>query len=267
MLGKCQFLWGRLAVRYCGNYFNYFEESIKPARNAKGNRIGVLPQHLLAQVSGLVGAGAWHFWRRCGKRGGDLRQRSAREAISRRRSPAENHTCAMDRHHLRPEPPSPAPGITVTCAGNNHHFRHCCRNWSEQPTGNELVGVVLSLGAGIGSCWCRCLAFVGAGAWHFWRRCGKRGVTCANGAHERPFRGAGPLPKTTPAPEIIVTCAANSHHLRQDYPPPALSATCIEGSGLSGCFRKATPGSRRGILRRSRGWRGGRCGCRRSSGR
>ena len=172
MFGKCQFLWGRLSVRYWGNYF---EESIKPARNAKGNRIGVLPQHVLAQVSGLVGAGAWHFG----------------------------------------------------------------------------------------------------------RRCGKGGVTCANRTRWRPFRGAGPLPKITPAPEIIVTCAANSHHLRQDYPPPASSATCIEESGLppelvdaakwertgrsrrkcprgkcprrKWMFPKATPGSRRGILRRSRG--------------
>ena len=214
MLGKCQFLWGRLAVRYCGNYFNYFEESIKPARNAKGNRIGVLPQHLLAQVSGLVGAGAWHFWRRCGKRGGDLRQRSAREAISRRRSPAENHTCAMDRHHLRPEPPSPAPGITVTCAGNNHHFRHCCRNWSEQPTGNELVGVVLSLGAGIGSCWCRCLAFLA----QVWKKGGDLRQQSAREAISR---------RRSPAENH--TCARNHRYLRREQPPPAprLSTTCI----------------------------------------
>ena len=91
-------------------------------------------------------------WRRClaflaqvWKKGCNLRQRSAREAISWRRSPAENHTCAMDRHHLRhgppppapwtaitcarnhrhlhPEPPSPAPGTTVTCARNYRHLR------------------------------------------------------------------------------------------------------------------------------------------------
>jgi hypothetical protein len=147
-------------------------------------------------------------------------------------------TCAMDRHHLRPEPPSPAPGTTVTCAGNNHHFRHCCRNWSEQPTGNELVGVVLSLGAGIGSCWCRCLAFLA----QVWKKGGDLRQRSAREAISRRRSRAENH-----------TCARNHRHLRPQLPSPAPQT--------------ATPGSRRGILRRSRGWRGGRCGCRRSSGR
>ena len=163
-------------------------------------------------------------WRRClaflaqvWKKGGDLRQRSAREAISWRRSPAENHTCAMDRHHLRPEPPSPAPGITVTCAGNNHHFRHCCRNWSEQPTGNELVGVVLSLGAGIGSCWCRCLAFLV----QVWKKGGDLRQRSAREAISRRRSRAENH-----------TCAMDRHHLRPEppSPAPATTVTCAANS-------------------------------------
>jgi hypothetical protein len=73
---------------------------------------------------------------------------------------------------------------------------------------------------------------VGAGAWHFWCRCGKRGVTCANGAHERPFRGAGPGQKTTPAPWTATTCAMDRHHLRPEppSPAPATTVTCAANS-------------------------------------
>ena len=70
---------------------------------------------------------------------------------------------------------------------------------------------------------------VGAGVWHFGRRCGKGGVTCANRTRWRPFRGAGPRPKTTPAPENTVTCARNHRYLRRKQPPlaPGLSTSCI----------------------------------------
>jgi hypothetical protein len=60
MFGKCQFLWGRLAVRYWGNYF---EESIKPA-TPRGIALVYCPSMcwrrylvLLAQVPGILGAG------------------------------------------------------------------------------------------------------------------------------------------------------------------------------------------------------------------
>ena len=44
-------------------------------------------------------------------------------------------------------------------------------------------------------------------------------MTCANGAHERPFRGAGPGQKTTPAPWTATTCARIHRHLRRKQLP------------------------------------------------
>ena len=47
----------------------------------------------------------------------------------------------------------------------------------------------------------------GAGERYRWRRCGKKGRTCATGKRRCPFRGAGPHPKTLPAPKTSDTCA------------------------------------------------------------
>ena len=55
----------------------------------------------------------------------------------------------------------------------------------------------------------------GAGPRGKWRRCGKRCETCATAVHTSPFPGAGPHPKTTPAPKGGSTCAKKVRHLRQ----------------------------------------------------
>lgn len=68
----------------------------------------------------------------------------------------------------------------------------------------------------------------GAGVRYCWRRCGKRGGTCATVARESQFYGAGPSAKTSPAPIIGPTCAKHLPHLRQTgaSPAPILCYTC-----------------------------------------
>ena len=53
----------------------------------------------------------------------------------------------------------------------------------------------------------------GAGVRTYRRRCGKWGMTCATVAPRNHFCGAGPNPKTSPAPETATTCAKVAYHL------------------------------------------------------
>ena len=50
-------------------------------------------------------------------------------------------------------------------------------------------------------------SFCGAGEQAKWRRCGKSGGTCATRTRRNPIHGAGPQPKTSPAPKSCSTCA------------------------------------------------------------
>ena len=91
-----------------------------------------------------------------------------------------------------------------------------------RPTPIPLSGQPQTGGAGTGHHWRRspwCVAQVwgvhGAGPQGAWRRCGKRGDTCATRERESPFCGAGPNPKTSPAPKSSVTGAKRGHHLHQ----------------------------------------------------
>ena len=190
MFGKCQFLWGRLAVRYWGNYF---EESIKPA-TPRGIALVYCPSMcwrrylvLLAQVPSISGAGV---------------EKGVSPAPTERMRAHFVAQVPCRKSHLRQKSSLPAPQTATICARIIRPLHHlppasrrvdCRQNWSMRPNGSELVG---------------------------------RGEKVLGG-------------KVLGKKEL----------------------------GERGCFRKATPGSRRGILRRSRGWRGGRCGCRRSSGR
>jgi hypothetical protein len=194
---------------------------------------------ILNRPRGIASSECQFLWCRCltwlvqvWKKGGDLRQRSAREAISWRRSPAENHTCAMDRHHLRPEPPSPAPGTTVTCTGNHRHLRR------EQPSLPPLLPKLVGAADGerIGWCssqsWCRYRLLLvqvpgisGAGV--------EKGVqpapterTRGHIAAQVPCRKPHLRQKSSlPAPQTATTCARIIHHLHH-LPPASRGVDC-----------------------------------------
>ena len=143
MFGKCRFLWGRLAVRY---WATTSRNPSSPQRQGESH---------WCIAPACVGTGIWSCWCRClafwaqvWKRGCDLRQQNALEAISRRRSPAENHTCARKHRHLRQKSSLPAPQTATTCARIIHHLHHlppasrgvdCRLSWSMRPNGSELV--------------------------------------------------------------------------------------------------------------------------------
>ena len=91
---------------------------------------------VLAQVSGLFGAGVGTCWRRCRwflaqvrKKWRDLRHCSAQRPILRRRSLTKNPTCTKNRAHLRQKLGIPAPSAFFlrsngpTCTKNRAHLR------------------------------------------------------------------------------------------------------------------------------------------------
>ena len=62
---------------------------------------------------------------------------------------------------------------------------------------------------------------VGAGPRGKWRRCGKKVYTCATAERTSPFPGAGPHPKSTPAPKGSGTCTMKGRDLRHRPIAPA----------------------------------------------
>ena len=163
-----------------------------------------------------------------------------------------------EKAHLRPESLSPAPRTAITCASSSGNLRHgtcpptlgaACRStiglfWCRSQALLAQVSGLVGAGIGIGSCWYRyrvllaqvsVSGLVGVGIGPFGRRCGNRGVTCASRKHERPFYGAGPRQKTTPAPRTATTCAKDRHHPPMDRhhphqgppsPAPWTAVTC-----------------------------------------
>ena len=118
--------------------------------------------------------------------------------------------------------------------------------------------------------WCRChvsLAQVsrvnGAGDSGFWRRCDFRWHTCATIARIMAFRGAGPPPKITPAPNMSTTCAIKCPTCAKGRAGGRESWECYPGK--SGCYpgsfaarqRKATCATKHHHLRQGKGkWQG-----------
>ena len=147
-------------------------------------------------------AQVWKRWR-------DLRHSSASEPISRRRSPANNLTCAITCVHLRHVLRAQALGTTIFSTMGNHFYQKeppSLPPWEttisirdhqrSQPTPNTVPPIVGTCGIDIGAS----ARLFGAGVLGCWRRCGEREGTGATGKLESPIRGAGPPPKNTPAP-------------------------------------------------------------------